>query len=243
MEKYNPSQDYKSKYLKYKNKYVNLKNKYDTTLNNSPNTLDTNIEYFNTLKKLYPSCQIKSNESTCTNTTYGEMDYPGIEKLNQILNPTGSVKYFIDVGSGRGKLPCWFAGLDPIIKSIGIEIVQSRCADASGLKNQLAMVFPNIVSKIELLCGCVSNYNLDTLTQSSPNVLIWISNLCFDSDTNDKVFTQILNQIKPGTIICCSQEPPKTIDSNTKNKLVFDKNIQIKMSWSESSNVYVYYVR
>lgn len=171
------------------------------------------------------------------------MEYDGVENLNKQINPDYKIKYFLDIGSGRGKLPCWFGGINGIIKSIGIEIVEQRCLDANKLKSDLAESFPIQTDKIELLCGGFESYDLGELVESNPDTLVWISNLCFGPELTEKVFTQILNQMIKGTIICCSKQPSESIDLNTSNKLVYRNKIQIQMSWWDNlSDVYVYQI-
>ena len=165
----------------------------------------------------------------------------GIEKLNQYVNPTNTIKYFIDIGSGRGKLPCWYAGIPLIIKSIGIEIVLQRHLDGLDLVDKLSKKFPNITEKIELRSGSIEQYNLRELVATSSDTLVWICNLCFGEKLTNKVFIQILNQLSKGTIICCSKKPTLNIDSDTINKLELDEQIQhIQMSWwNNLSDVFV----
>ena len=241
--------DWKRKYLKYKNKYLNLKEKnqnnnlnanINTKTNTNTNT-HTNSNYFLKLKELYPNCVKKLSESKESTHTYGEMEYEGVESLNKQINPENTIKYFLDIGSGRGKLPCWFGGIHNIIKSIGIEIIDQRCKDAQNLKSNLAKNYPMQSNKIELICGSFENHNLGQLVQSSPDTLIWISNLCFGPELTETVFTQILNQMPKGTIISCSRKPSEAIDLNTINKLLYKSQIQIQMSWWDNlSDVYVF---
>ena len=245
--------NYKKKYLKYKTKYLELKNKFenidlsiDKIYNKEDNNFTdnlTNINYFNKLKELYPSCVKKPEESKESTHTYGEMEYNGVESLNKQINPNNKIKYFLDIGSGRGKLPCWFGGIPNIIKSIGIEIVEQRCLDAQELKSKLAKKYPVQTNKIELICGSFENQNLGQLVDSNSDTLVWISNLCFGPELTETVFTQILNKMAKGTIICCSRKPSDTIDSNTTNKLIFKSQIQIQMSWWDKlSDVYVFII-
>ena len=169
------------------------------------------------------------------------MEYEGIENLNKLINQDNRIKYFLDIGSGRGKLPCWFAGIDNIIKSVGIEIVEQRCLDADKLKSNLSKDFPSQTSKIQLVCGSFQNHNLGELVESNTDTLVWISNLCFGPELTETVFTQILNQMPKGTVISCSRKPSESIDINTINKLKLISQIQIQMSWwNNLSDVFVY---
>lgn len=227
-------ENWKSKYLKYKTKYLNLKNKYLS------NNLSNN--YFKLLEKLYPKCLKNPNESKDRTHTYGEMEYEGVEVLyNEIKQINPNIKYFMDIGSGRGKLPCWFAGHNKIIKSIGIEIVEERCLDAEKLKSDLMREFPFQTEKINLICGDFSSFNLNLLVDSNPDTLIWISNLCFGLDLTAKLFEQILTQMVPNTIITCSVKPSDENMSFEGKKFEFIKTTKIQMSWWDNlSDVHIY---
>jgi hypothetical protein len=236
--------DWKLKYLKYKNKYLSLKKTYQIGGTPSTNLSITNSssEYFDLLKKLYPNCVKNPNESKEQTHTYGEMEYEGVEMLySKVKEINPNIKYFLDIGSGRGKLPCWFAGFDKIDKSTGIEIVEERCLDAEKLKSELSKQFPNQVEKINLLCGDFTSYDLSFLVDSNPDTLVWISNLCFGPELTTKLFTQILSQMVVGTICTCSVKPDNEDNLVNGKKLQFIKTTKIQMSWWDNlSDVHIY---
>ena len=238
--------DWKIKYIKYKTKYLELKqiikdkNKYIGGEIHS----DINSNYFNALESLYPKCIKNPAESNDKTHIYGEMEYTGVKALYDEINQINpEIKYFLDIGSGRGKLVCWFAGLEHIVKSIGIEIVEQRCRDAEKLRIDLEENFSSQTDKIELLCGDVSTYNLTELTSGKPDTLVWISNLCFGDELSLKVFTQIINQLVPGTIITCSKKPIEKNSTTQLNKLKFISTIKIQMSWwNKLSEVHIFQI-
>ncbi len=230
--------DYKNKYLKYKNKYLELRKNLIGGSNNVSNIDDkVSIEsYRNKLNKIYPSVVFdnanKGQISTSNNnTTYGEMNYEGIEILNTKLNPLKTIDTFIDIGSGRGKLVLWYAGESNVTKSIGIEIVESRYKDAEALKQKLET--PQITNKVEFINKDFLDINFRSLIENNSKVLVWLSNLCFSKDVTDKIFDKVVKEFPTGTIICCSSE------TSNQNVRLVDK-ISVPMSWSSSSMVYVY---
>lgn len=172
------------------------------------------------------------------------MEYEGIELLNSKLNNDNHIKYFIDIGSNRDKLTCWFAGITNILKSIGIEIVKQRYDDSVNLKNKLTEKYPNITKKIEFICDDVSIINLKQIVNNSSDTLIWISNLCFGQELSDKIFSQILDQMEIGCIIICSKKPFKNNQEIKKNNKIFNyiNKFSILMSWTKSSNVLIYQI-
>ena len=228
------------KYLKIK-RMIEGKDKYQIGGNQSDIVV---LNYIDTLKSFYPKCIKKLSESNDKTHTYGEMEYDGIEVLyNKVMQINPGIKFFLDIGSGRGKLPCWFAEQEQIVKSIGIEIVEQRCRDAEKLLRDLKENFPKQTNKIELLCGDVSTYNLAQLTSGEPDTLVWISNLCFGDELSLRVFTQIVNQLTTGTIIACSKKPTGQDSTDIMNKIKFINTIQIQMSWwNKLSDVHIFQI-
>lgn len=245
---------YKNKYFKYKSKYLELKNIIKFGIIKGGGDIPPHpefINYKNQLKKLYPSVVFdnvnKSNPETIYATTYGEMNYEGLDEINRKYNSDNKIKYFFDIGSGRGKLVLWQAALPEIIKSYGIELVEQRHQDAVDLLNKIKTsgsrsgLFDDFTSKVNFINADVFDVdlskliNLDSNTNpdSSPGVLIWFSNLCFSKDINEKIFDKIIAELPKGTIITCSQ-------SSNNPKLQLIEQISIPMSWSPNNNVYVY---
>jgi hypothetical protein len=222
---------YKEKYLKYKNKYLELKS-YIKQLGGNNDSL---IELRNKLEKLYPNIVFDrdnlSDGNSLNNTTYGEMNYEGIDIINKKLNISNSFNTFIDIGSGRGKLVLWY-GMEPgITKSIGIELVESRHKDAIELKEKLSDA--KLSKTVEFINGDFMNIKFSSMLNPDSKVLIWMSNLCFPPSITDKIFGKIANEFSKDTIICCSK-----ITSEPKVSLIDE--INIPMSWTKNSTVYVY---
>jgi len=67
------------------------------------------------------------------------------------------------------------------------------------------------------------------------NLLIWLSNLCFDQETTNNIYNKVINELPNGTIICSSKKPTLYLD-----KLQSLDSTEIKMSWSNNSIVYCY---
>lgn len=232
--------DYYQKYLKYKDKYLKLKSQ-----------VGGNNEYIEELKKLYPECVHDSGNIKDASkyqedgyaTTYGEMDYPAIEKFNSLFNSERTKNYFIDFGSGRGKLPLFMA--DKVNNSIGIELVTERHNDAVKLKEELSKKWPEITDRVNLVEGDMFKY-LDTvnkLTFKTP-VLIWISNLCFGEEITSKLFNKLIEKMPSGSIIGSSKIPnviPSGLEPIQKDGT--DNRIEVPMSWSKSSSIYIYEIK
>ena len=238
--------NYHTKYLKYKSKYLKLKSQLDKSQSGG------NELYITELKKLYPECvhdhvTIKDASEYQKNgyaTTYGEMNYSAIEKFNNEFNSLGNIKYFIDFGSGRGKLPLFMG--NKVDRSIGIELVTERHVDAVKLKETLSKQFAEITDKVELINGDMFEYlkTIDKSTFNSP-VLIWISNLCFGEEITKKLFNELVTKMPSGSIIG-SSKIPNEISLGVEPIVLpgsLDSKITVPMSWSKESTIHLYKIK
>jgi hypothetical protein len=185
----------------------------------------TRKQFLDQLKIKYPNCKYDVNRDSHLyvghDIVYGEMEYSGIQKLYNHLKKY-NIDTFIDVGSGRGKL-CMYMAAQPKIKYVmGVELVKERHDDAMKLKSELP---EEISKKVELL-----NKNiLDVDLKLEGCVFVWFSNLCFHKSITDTIFKK-LQELPKGSIICCSKKPN---DNNVES-------IVIEMSWSKTSEVFIY---
>ncbi len=222
--------DYKKKYLKYKQKYFFLKNQQIQIGGN-------NQEYITKLKELYPQTEhLRDNKDYSGNPiTYGEIKYEGIEVIKEIYDKL-NLEYFIDIGSGNGKLPLFMAGSSKIKKSVGIELVEIRHEKAMELKSQLANNFSEITQKVEFINDDFNNVNFSTvLNNDKEPVAVFISNLCFSTELNEKLYEKLLKELPSGSVIIASK---KAYIANGKTTA----DIKCPMSWSDYSSVYVVYL-
>jgi len=179
--------------------------------------------YIKSLKKIYPSCMRdnKDNNQKYKNhiIVYGEMEYDGIETFyKKVMQHFFDEYVFIDIGSGRGKIPIYLASKQQIIKSIGIEVVKERHADALCLYNRMkdkSKSFSPITKKVFLFNKDLFDVDFSQMSSikdesdvvSQKKTLIWISNLCFPKELSIKVFEKFSKELLPGSIICCSKNP------------------------------------
>lgn len=235
-------------------------NKSDVKIKKNRLTLRKHIEpvvaFTKQLTLLYPKCihdNCKFNEKYKDHViTYGEMQYDGIDKLyNNIMSLetndlTQPPKYiFLDIGAGRGKIPFYLASKPNILQCFGIELVEERYADSINILKKLSKrkIFRPFISKIKIFNENMFNMNYRDLLSntgegSQPKCFIWISNLCFDSSTTDKLFAKLSEELEPNSIICCSKKPSMN-ELSFSNHFEFINQISIPMSWTTSSNVYL----
>jgi hypothetical protein len=118
-------------------------------------------------------------------------------------------------------------------KSIGIELVTERHNDAIKLKQEMSLSFPNIAKKVELLNIDMFKF-LETINTFDSPVMVWISNLCFGDIITTKLFNVLVKKLPPQSIIGSSKLP-----SELPNGIKLINKLQVKMSWSENSDIYI----
>lgn len=170
----------------------------------------------------------KHNKTVKYNTTYGEMEEEGIQKLYRHLLKTFSFHCFMDLGSGKGKV-CAYMAKQPEIKSVlGVELVKERHIEATELIKTL-----NESKKVILLQNDIFKVSLKKYNDS--NTFIWISSLCFPQDVVNNIFKKIKRELKAGTIVCCSKTP-------TNNVGTLIETITAPQTWNKEHVVSIYKV-
>jgi hypothetical protein len=232
--------NYHNKYLKYKEKYFNLKKMLGGDIEEDviKELTDEDLiylpeEYFNQLKELYPTCKYDSTNLKELyedhEITYGELEYDGIQHILDHLNK--KFNNFIDLGSGRGILPLYLAGHKYILKSVGIELVKERHNDALELKNKLNK-FSDQTKKVVFINDDFFNVDLSDYTNNQ--TLVWINNLMFDDELNNRIFNNLLKILPSGSVIACSKS--HSLNSNNMDK------ISVKMNWNKNVQVFLYLI-
>jgi SAM-dependent methyltransferase len=208
-------------------------------------SMPTNIydQYIFSLKRLYPLCKhdtiIEAANYQEHKITYGEMTYEGIEELyTHVLSKTTSpLNSFLDVGCGRGKLCLYMAAKPNVYTSTGIELVKSRLMDAENLKSILSKKYLLYTNKTNFINEDILKLSLSDSINANLKTFVWFSNLCFDPSVTTTIFEKLVSELSTGSIICCSKTPTDNIDRLKKLE-----NVVIPMSWSQSSNVYMYVI-
>jgi hypothetical protein len=240
--------DYHSKYLKYKSKYSNLQKmiagnpdvkRYlleglsDKQVVNLPDT------FLEQLQNIYPKTKYDYKKLNNTYnghiTTYGEMEYEGMHNILNHLSKDHNINFnnFIDLGSGRGKLPLQVAAVsDNIVRSIGIELVKERHDEAVEIKEKLKQ-FKNITDKVVFINDDFNK--IDLLSYINGITLVWISNLCFPQELTNNIFSKLIDILPHGSIITCSKE--HLLQTHKLSKIGI---LQVPMSWNKDSNIFIY---
>jgi hypothetical protein len=167
-------------------------------------------------------------------TTYGEMTEAGIQILSDKFQTHAPVsksphKTFYDLGSGIGRIVVGLAILHPEIQSRGIEIVPDRARWANDALKRIKV--PTVSSRIRFIQGSF----LDPSVSFRDACWIFISNMCFDEDTQTKTARKLEGELSTGSVVICSRELPFSGKFTT-----LESNVNIPMTWSATSTCYVY---
>jgi ribosomal protein L11 methylase PrmA len=195
--------------------------------------------YLHKLKKIYPQTQYDSHSGKhpIYNTTYGEMNYDGMNHLFSNLQDhhVDECKTFMDLGCGRGSICMYMASKPNIKQSIGVELVKERIDDAMQLKQNLGK--NHYTSKIRFYNDDILDFMNHQPIDTHP-YLVWISNLLFDIHVTNQIYKQLIDKL-PNKSLICSSKPPLEYDNQRCQEL---KQFNVPMSWSNDSNVYSYQI-
>jgi hypothetical protein len=166
---------------------------------------------------------VPSNTYGNYNLTYGEITWEGMENISKYMElKDWSKNTFIDLGSGNGKTLA-YALLNGFKEAKGTEIVKKRHDYAVNMRKKLDSYMKD---KIKL-----SNKDMFKLDPSyfPPGSVIFISNLVFPKETNQKLL-QFLSKNTPSDVIIILSSIP---DDLGEFKLI--EKIELPMSWSKNS--------
>ncbi len=198
-----------------------------------------NKHYLNHLMKLYPHTQYDwySGQHPIYNTTYGEMNYDGMNSMYTNLEDHNikQCKTFMDLGCGRGSICLYMASKPTIKNSIGVELIKERLDDAIQLKHNLGK--NKYTSKIQFHNDDIFNF-LDQKPIDPHPHLVWISNLLFSEELTNKLYENLINKLPNQSIICSSNKPSEYNSSQCQQIKRFD----VPMSWTENSPIYSYQI-
>ena len=171
-------------------------------------------------------------------TTYGEVTPEGIKALDGLFTgqtPAKSLpqaqRTFYDLGCGVGKVVLGMALLHPELQCRGFEIVADRVGCATTALQRVKQR------------GVAARCRYTTTSFLAPEISladagwIYISNLCFNAETQEGLARKLEREARPGTVVICSKEMPFVAGGRWRLKA---SGQRVPMSWSSESNVYVY---
>jgi len=209
---------YQEKYNKYKQKYIEFKK----LMNHKSKILINDVLDKN---KLFVNLSGGTIEIFNTNkypSTYGELTREGMKHLIENLEIETKGKKLIDLGSGLGKVPLFAVVDHQFAFGKGVELAKERYDKSIEMLKKI----PELHDKIEYENGDLMKTNIKGFD------VIFVSNLCFSADLNKKL-TEKLKEADIGTIIATSKELYAPY-------LQTIKVINVKMTWSSTSTLYIH---
>lgn len=229
-------QQYKNTYYTNKNNYIKLET--TPSFREYYNPSNNNSNYLKTINNIYSSYNDVVGDvhvNADYNFTYGEITSDGITFLiNHLYDNNIYFDNFLDIGSGKGRTVFHMAGYNFIKKSVGVEIVPKRHKFAVNNFRDIQHQYPTMAKKIILLNDDFLNIDFKNMFDQNSSLFIWISNLCFTQDSNNKILSHIINNNNYKIVLCCSRQ------MSSCEKLILQNTLHVKMSWMKDSNVNVY---
>jgi SAM-dependent methyltransferase len=172
-------------------------------------------------------------------TTYGEVTPEGIQALSALFlrhggapgNYPASQRTFYDLGCGNGKVVIGMAMLHPELQGRGYEIVTDRIDQARTAVGRLKQA--RLAGRLRF----ESTSFLEPSVGLQDACWIYMSNLCFDPDTQKALAEKLEAETRPDCVVICSKELPLAAGSLWQRVATGEI---VPMSWSAASAVYVY---
>lgn len=167
------------------------------------------------------------------NLTYGEVEWPTLKLMLEYVQkePVTSLSgRFYDLGSGRGRAVLYMSLSGLFDYSVGIEVLPERVALAKQALLKLRVAIPSAGAKVKL-------YEASFLHPSfkyKDAKLVFLSNMCFDKETQDAIFAKLSAEMPKGSLVFCSRLP----DSNLLAFQILGVQ-QVAMTWTPTSEIHI----
>jgi len=142
------------------------------------------------------------------NLTYGEIEWPALKIMLDYLQKQGVASpsqgvaspsqgvaspsgRFYDLGCGRGRAVLYMAMSGLFEHSVGIEVLPERVSLAKEALNKLRASIPIAGAKIKLFEASF----LNPAFKYKDAKLVFLSNMCFDNETQNAIFRKLNTEI------------------------------------------------
>lgn len=168
------------------------------------------------------------------NLTYGEIEWAALKVMAQYTERvSGNAQLkgkFYDLGSGRGRAVLYMALTGLFETSVGVEVLPERVSLSQQALNTLKTSIPNIGSRVRLY----ESSFLNPAFKYKDARIVFLSNLCFDKDTQDALFTRLNTDMQKGSLVFCSKMP----DSMPLAFEVLGVE-RVPMTWTPTSEIHI----
>jgi len=171
------------------------------------------------------------------NLTYGEIEWSTLKLMLDYVQKMATPKptpvssgRFYDLGSGRGRAVLFMALTGLFESSIGIEVLPERVSLAKQALLKLRAAIPNAGSQVKLYEASF----LNPVFKYKDAKLIFLSNMCFDKETQDAIFARLSSEMPKGSLVFCSRLPDSMLTAFETIKVE-----QVPMTWTPTSEIHI----
>lgn len=174
------------------------------------------------------------------NLTYGEIEWPALKIMldyvqkqtptspsQGIASPSGR---FYDLGCGRGRAVLYMAMSGLFEHSVGIEVLPERVSLAKDALNKLRASIPIAGAKVKLFEASF----LNPAFKYKDARLVFLSNMCFDTETQNAVFRKLNTEMPKGSLVFCSRPPSETLSAFETIGVE-----RVPMTWTPTSEIHI----
>ena len=166
------------------------------------------------------------------NLTYGEIEWATLKFIVGYteLHSPGEKGKFYDLGCGRGRAVLYMALVGPFEQSVGIEVLPERVSLAQQALVRLKSSIPTAGSKVRLYEASF----LNPAFKYKDARAIFISNMCFDEQTQIAIFHKLNSELQKGALVFCSVLP--SVIPSAFEVMGMEK---VAMTWSPTSELHI----
>lgn len=165
------------------------------------------------------------------NLTYGEVEWPTLKlMLDYVQKETISSGRFYDLGSGRGRAVLYMSLTGLFDSSVGIEVLPERVALSKQALLKLRSAIPNAGAKIKLY----EESFLNPVFKYKDARLVFLSNMCFDKQTQDAIFQKLTAEMPKGSLVFCSKLPDASLPAFETLGVQ-----RVPMTWTPTSEIHI----
>lgn len=167
------------------------------------------------------------------NLTYGEIEWPALKLMLDYLQKQPITLHpgrFYDLGSGRGRAVLYMSLTGIFDSCVGIEVLPERVALAKQALLKLRASIPTAGARVKLYEASFLNPSF----KYKDARLVFLSNMCFDKETQDAIFARLSAEMPKGSLVFCSRLPD--ISLTAFEKLGIER---IPMTWTPSSEIHI----
>ena len=167
------------------------------------------------------------------NLTYGEIEWPTLKLMLEHAQKqqVGSGTHtFYDLGCGRGRAVLYMALTGLFNSCVGVEVLPERISLTQKALANLRTVIPTAGAKVKIYEASF----LNPAFKYKDARMVFLSNLCFDRDTQDALFAKLNIEMQKGSLVFCSKMPEQTPSAFETVGVE-----RVPMTWTPTSEIHI----